>query len=127
MPDNPLYDQIGEYYNIPTSSTIATGSSSGSIIYTTMSSKYATKEQYEQLEKHIDELELDISYLNDKCEQQEQEAHTLANKVYDQDKLICDQDKLIKTLESKVSNLEYYTNYLNDRVNKLVLRCGYDE
>ena len=102
MPNNSLYDQIIGKIN------------------------YISKEQYEQLEKHIDELELDISYLNDKCEQQEQEAHNLANMVHDQDKLICDQDKLIKTLEARINNLECYANYVNNRVDELVQRCSYD-
>ena len=115
-----------DYYLDPLSATATTSSSSAtaSNLYAAISSPvvYMTnndmKEYIEKTDKHIDELEEDIDFLNKKREELECEVYLNKSQL---DELKKDRDYLmtkISDLETKIGNLEdkldfYITKYVN--------------
>lgn len=71
-----------------------------------------TKEQMEKAEKHMDDLELDIDFLNDKRHEQEELIEELNARLVEA-------EALIKSLDNAVENLKNYTNWLENRITKL--------
>lgn len=103
-----------------TTATTATTSTISNPLYTAVSApittfSYAsdkTKEQVEKAEKHMDDLELDIEFLNEKRHEQEQLIENLNVRL-------TEAEDLIKALNDTVDGLKGYTNWLEARVIKL--------
>lgn len=69
------------------------------------------KEYVEKLEKHIDELEEDIEYFNNKLEEKDATIYTLQHQV-------TELDKANKTFEAHITYLEGRLQSLEDKINK---------
>lgn len=113
-----------------TSTTYATG---GYTTYTPISTSYAAapmyvsfentedkvKEYTEKVDKHIDELEEDIDYFNNKLDDHAGILKGHENCINDNYTINAEQDKKIKALEDTVEFLKNYTNYLEGRIMAL--------
>lgn len=71
-----------------------------------------TKEQVEKAEKHMDDLELDIDFLNNKRHEQEEFIEQLNARLVEA-------EALIKSLDDSVEHLKGYTNWLETRITHL--------
>ena len=69
------------------------------------------KEYVEKLEKHIDELEEDIEYFNNKLEEKDAVIYTLQHQT-------TELDKANKTMEAHITYLEGRLQALEDKINK---------
>lgn len=76
-------------------------------------------EKIEKLEKHIDELEEDIEYFNNKLDDQAGILKAHEKCINDNYTINAEQDKQIEALKEKVVFLENYTNYLEGRIMAL--------
>ena len=113
--------------NCCTTGTYTTGTTTGTYTYPnivgtstiTMSPSNLTwtvnegveKEYVEKLEKHIDELEEDIEYFNNKLEEKDATIYTLQHQV-------TELDKANKTFEAHITYLEGRLQSLEDKINK---------
>lgn len=94
IPSNPLYAAL--------SAPVVTFSSTSD----------KTQEQIGKAEKHMDDLELDIDFLNEKRKQQEEVIKELITKL-------AETDASIKSLTDTVNSLNSYTNWLETRIVRL--------
>ena len=103
-------------YNTP----ITTAYTAAAPMYVSFENTEATVKEYtEKVDKHVDELEEDIDYFNQKLEQQQEQVVSLEEKNTINLNMNIEQDKKIKALEDKIDLLENYTNYLEGRVMAL--------
>lgn len=90
----------------------------------TLSYEGTNKEQVDKLERHVDDLEKDISFFNDKREEQEK----MANDLYDKYRVLIDENAMLRTSFSdlqceyrhKVACIE--DDYRN-KIDALTMRC----
>jgi len=95
-------------------------SASSSPLYAALSAPMVTfssvsaksQEQIEKAEKHMDDLELDINFLNEERKRQEELINALFAKL-------AKADASITKLEDTIKNLDSYTNWLETRIKKL--------
>ena len=94
IPSNPLYAALS------------------APMVTCVSTSDKTQEQVEKAEKHMDDLELDINFLNEERKRQEELINALFAKL-------AKADASITKLEDTIKNLDGYTNWLETRIKKL--------
>ena len=106
------YEPITTTTTSTTSPTVYTtvGPASVSFIYKDTEEKM--REYCDKVDRHVDELEEDIEFLNTKREEQEQVVAAL--RIND-----TEYNKRIEELEKEKMNLESYVNWLESRIEAL--------
>lgn len=119
----PPFTATNTIYCAPTTSTTTSTSATISpTIYTTVGptsislayedTQEKVKEYCDKVDKHVDELEEDIEFLNEKRQSNEERLEQLINQnIW--------QDTTIKELTARIGDLQGYINYLVDRISIL--------
>ena len=95
-----------------TSPTIYTTIGPSSISFVQRDTEEKTKEYCDKVDQHVDKLEEDIEFLNEKRKSNEELIDQL---IYQNSEM----DTKIKTLESSVTFLKNYTSHLEALINML--------
>lgn len=116
----PPFATTNTIYCEPITSTTS-ASTTASTIYTasvpTITLAYSDteekmKEYCDKVDQHVDALEEDIEFLNEKRKSNEERIEQLINQN-------TEQDTTIKELTARIGDLQGYINYLVDRINIL--------
>lgn len=105
----PTFYPNTETTSIPSNSLYTTLSAP---VVTFSSTSDKTQEQIGKAEKHMDDLELDINFLNEERHRQEEAIKELITKLVDV-------DASIKSLTNTVNNLNSYISWLETKITKL--------
>ena len=117
----PPFTTTNTTYYAPITSTTTSTSTAASTIYTmsgpTITLAYENtqekvKEYCDKVDQHVDELEEDIEFLNEKRRSNEERLEQLINQN-------SEKDTAIKELTAEVNDLRGYVNYLVDRISIL--------
>lgn len=117
----PPFTATNTIYYEPITSTTTSTSTSAPTIYTTSgptitlayeNTQEKVKEYCDKVDQHVDELEEDIEFLNEKRKSNEERLEQLINQNIEQ-------DTTIKELTARIGDLQGYINYLVDRISVL--------